>query len=390
MRLPVLVTVAAAACSVPAARGPAGPPPAPRTMPGDVKGEVRTRWLAPYVSVSTRSIGTSSTTIVQWFDADGRLARELAGPDVDAHPGYVDRLGNGPTTIYGVNGDWKITLPQKPGPAGYITATEDSRTFVHEFHPGEGEIAADVYVAGRLAGTVGPFLQYQGQDVQLGSDGSLALLTWKDEDKKTPQVVVAGPDGKVRFRADCEGPVLSPEPAPDGAGVLVHANAGGDARNTFTFYTKTGKGASLNVGPNAWPVAWVPGTATAVFSTSVGYDYRFHLIDWGSGTRGWDIPDPSPARVPGASPAVAVAGDYLLVGGLEDVDWGSRKLPVRGIHALDVKTGRAVAHWLPSPLQQAHDGGNFLKLGKRLFLAADEEFAEVSLDDIAAKTNGWK
>jgi hypothetical protein len=370
---------------------PSVPPPEPRTLPGVVKARVKTRWLAPYVSVTTRSLGGKGTTTVQWFTPDGKLARELAGPNVDAHPGYVYEYGQGKGTIHAVNGGWKIALPQKPGPAGYITATEDSRTFVHEFHPREGEVAAYVYRDGNLAGTIGPYLQYQGQDVQLGSDGSLALLVWKDEDKKTAQVVVAGPDAKVRFRVDCEGPVMSPVPALGGRGVLVQANAGGDARNTFCFYTRAGKVSSVKVGPNAGFMAWLPGTATALMHTSVGHDYRFHLIDWSTGKKLWDIPDPNPARVPGSLPPVGVVKDHLLLGGLEYVKWGDRGEPVRSLHALDPKTGRVVARWLPGPLYQpSSDGGRFLRVGKKLFLVADEEFAEVSVEDIAGRRNGWR
>src|SRR5262249_56441625 len=98
------------------------PPPAPepRELPGEVKGRrLKTWWLAPYVSVTTRSIGKAGTTTVQWFTPDVKVARELTGPNVDAHPGYVSEYREGKGTIHAVNGDWKITLPQKAGPAGY-------------------------------------------------------------------------------------------------------------------------------------------------------------------------------------------------------------------------------------------------------------------------------
>jgi hypothetical protein len=371
---------------------PAGPPPpAPRNMPGEVKGELKTRWLAPFVSAGTRRVGPARATEVRWYTDEGKVGRELAGPHVEAQPGFVYEYEGGRTTVHAINGDWKVALPKKDGPAGYLTATPDSRTFVHEFHPREGEIAADVYVEGKLADTVGPYPQYQGQDVHLGDDGSLALLIFKNGDSKVPVVVVAGPGGKVRFEAACDGPVLFPAPAPGGEGVLVQSNGGGDAPNTFTLYTRQGKGAKRTVGPNAHFVLWLPGTRTALFLTSIGHDYRFHLIDWDSGKRLWEIADPNPARVPGAFPATAAAGDYLLFGGLEDVTWGERKEAVRSIHAVDAKTGRVAARWLPSPLYQASaDGGHFLRLEKKLFLVTDEEFAEVRLADVAARRNGWR
>jgi hypothetical protein len=175
------------------------------------------------------------------------------------------------------------------------------------------------------------------------------------------------------------------------AGVLVQANAAGQARNTFTFYTGTGKASSVNVGPNAGFPAWLSATPRALMNTSIGYDYRFHLIDWGVGKEVWAIPDPGSARVPGSLPPVAVAGDYLLLGGLEYVKGGERQEPVRSLYSLDPKAEKVVAHWLPEPLYQpSGDGGRFLQLGRRLFLVADKEFAEVSVGDIVAKKKGWR
>lgn len=371
------------AASVFAPAGP--PPPEPRNMPGELKGRIKTWWVAPYVSATTHTIGSNQATTVRWFTADVRFHREVAGARVTVQPGYVYAYGE--EAVYAVNGDWKLTLPKKAGPAGYITATEDSRTFIHEFHPKEGQIAADVYVLGRLTRTIGPYVQYNGQDVQLGVDGSLALLNWRNEDKKVPQVAAFGRDGKLRFQVDCDGPVMSPVPAPDAAGVLVQANAGGEGRNTFTCYRKAGRLSSLNVGPNGRFVAWMPGTMTAVLQTSVGDEYRWHLTDWQAGTRLWDAADPSHDRVPGESPAVAVMKDYLLIGGRE---YGKQKEPARSIYAVDLKTGQVVAHWLPSPHQPSSDAGRFLKLGEKLFLVTDEEFADIDLAEIAAKKNGWK
>src|SRR5262249_40192622 len=115
----------------------ADPPPAPRTSPGAVKGKIETRWLGPYVSVTRRSVGAGGATTVRWYDSDGKLARELAGPNVYAYPGYVSVHDNGTTTIHAVNGNWQMKLPRKDGPAGSITASEDSRTFLHQFHPKE-------------------------------------------------------------------------------------------------------------------------------------------------------------------------------------------------------------------------------------------------------------
>ncbi len=367
------------------------PPLPPKNMPGQVQGQVRTCWLAPYVATTTEFVGPDRLTTVRWLTPDGRIDRDLTGPDVSPHEGFVMVCRNGATVIHAVNGKWKIDLPKKTGPDGYLTSNEDGKTFVHEFHPKEGEIAADVYAEGKLVGTVGPFIQYPGQDVRVGISGSVALLVWKDQRKKSVQVVGVGPDGQERCRANCESPVMSPQPDLDGAGVLVQSNAGGDARDTFTFYKKSVRTSSIKPGPNSRFVAWLPGTTQALFETSIGFDFRLHLIDCQNGKQLWESADPSPARVTWGSASMTIDKEYLLLGGLEYVSWGDHQEPVRSIYALDTKTGRTVAHWQPVPLfQRSSDAGRFLRLGNRLYVVTDTEFSEIDLTEIAAKRNGWK
>ncbi len=179
---------------------------------------------------------------------------------------------------------------------------------------------------------------------------------------------------------------MSPVPALDGTGVLVQTNAGGEARNTFTFYGKDGKVSSLNVGFNAHFSTWLPGSTKAVFNTSIGYDYRFHLIDWATGKRLWEVPDPNPARVPGVIPSGDAGKDYLLIGGREYV----RREPVLSLYALHPKTGQVVARWLPDPIRASAEDGLFLRLRDRLYFLTAKEFAEVNAVDIGAKRKGWR
>jgi hypothetical protein len=187
-----------------------------------------------------------------------------------------------------------------------------------------------------------------------------------------------------------EGPLTSPTPAPEGSGVLVRMNTS-ESLNTFIFYQKAGKVSSLDIGPNAEFVTWLPGTTTALMETGVGYDLRWHLIDWKTGKQLWDIADPSPARLPGTERPVAAAGNYFLIAGLEYIQGGTQRGSRRSIYAVDVNQGRVVAHWLPSPPNQASsDCGRLLRFKEKLFLVAEEEFAEIDLDDIAAKKNGWQ
>jgi hypothetical protein len=362
-------------------------------MPGKAKGKVRTYWLAPYVGVTHWSVGTTESETVRWFDRDGKLLREVSGP-YPAQPNYVCVHSEKTSTVYPVSGDWRISLPHKgsKGSEGACRATADSRTFVHQFHPKQGEIAADIYVAGKRASTIGPFPQLPSrrEGLVLGADGSVALLVAKASDDTTPQVVVVGPDGKLRFRVACERPGPFPQPAPGGAGVLVQHDAEQGRSQAFDFYTGKGKVSSLKVGAG-FVVAWLPGTAWAVMSTSVGYKHEFHLIDWGTGRRLWTIADPLAGRVEG-DPIYEVDAtrERLLFAGREQLQVKDRKVPVRRLYAVAVKTGRVVAHWLPEPVEEARDGGRFVRLGKELYLVGQDEFSLIDEADIAAHRRGWK
>jgi hypothetical protein len=352
--------------------GVAGPPPVRRTLPGTTKGEASTRWIAPYVLAARQRVGPTGLTSVRWFDENGRVVREVAGPGVDARPEYVSDHADSRTTIHGVRSDWRFVLPTKPGPSGYITAVGDA--FVHEFHPQEGEIAADIYVAGKLAGTVGPFLQYKGRDVQGAADASLAFLAWKTKDQTAAQLVVAGPDGKPRFRADCGEDVDSPIAARGGKGVLARVTTGREPPVRFRFFQEGGERASFDVGPNGGLAAWVSEAGLALFSTSIGDAYRYKLMDCTTGTTVWEIPEPV-GHCPGACSAVSVVGDRLLFAGAT-------------FAAVDVASGRIVARCQPNAAIRSSPW--FATLGDRLFVVTDEEFTEFSLADIAARQNGWQ
>ena len=357
------------------------PAPPARRLPGVTKGEVRTWWLAPYVRVTEERIAKRWTIDVRWFDSEGNVVREVSGRNVSAHSGYVSALADGKNTIYAVNGDWKFVLPKKSGRPGYITATRDSRTFLHEFHPREGQIAVDVYFRGKLVKTIGPFQQHRGESVQLSADGSMALLAWKGAEKKSMQVVVVGPGAKVCSQIDCTdsgySALHSPIAAPEATAVLLRPNVGGDAANTFLFYRESGKRSSFDV-PNGTFVAWGSRTNTALFSTGGGENEHFQLIDCTSGKPIWSIADPNPPH-PGFCCAAVIAGDYVLFHG-------------RDFAAVDRTNGRLVARWKPTRPRRpiGINAGWFRKIGSRLFVISDDEFTEFSLEDISHKKNGWK
>jgi hypothetical protein len=367
------------------------PPPNEQTMPGALKGKANSGWAAPYVHVGHVTVGKSRLTSVQWFFPDGKLRRDYSGTRVDGHAGYISDIVDGKTVIWGLSGEWKIVLPNKEGPNRSITAAPNGRSFFHQYDAAAGQIAVDVYVTGDLAGTVGPFWQYRGESVHPGADGSLGLLVWKDQDKKTTQVVAARPDGSVRMQVDCDDPVLSPVVAPGARGVLLQPN--GDNRNTFFFYTEKGKTTSYKPGPNAGCVTWLPDSVTALMSSAIGHDYRFHLVDWSTGKELWDIRDPCLARVPGSAPRVAVTKNHLLFAGREFVMVGDRQEPVHCLYAVHIKTGKTVARWRPVPPQAAQgdqDEPWFFEQGHQLYLMTRREFSEINLDDLANKKRGWQ
>jgi len=367
----------------------AGPPEVMRDMPGEVTGRVKTWWLDPNVSVTTRSIGPDRWMAIDWFADSGKLKRNLAGFDVYAQSGFVYKFGGGKTTVVGIVGDWSVEVPQKGGPAGYITGID--KTFVDEFHPEEGQIAADIYISGKLANTIGPYVQYLGEDVRVGEDGSIALLTWKTAEKKVAQVIVVGIDGKTKFASDCEPAMISPLPAPDGGGVAVRMNKGDEDRNRFVFYQVSGRKSSLVVAPNAEFATWLPGSTVALMQTSIGFEYRWRLIDWSTGKQLWEVGDFTTRRVPGTGSPVVAIGGYLLFGGLENLEEGQSNSASRRIYAVNASNGRVVAHWSPSPPSQpATDVGRFRKLGEKLYLVTEETVSEINLNDIATKKNGWQ
>ena len=391
------------------------PPPSrwPSDLPGLNGGIVDSHWVAPYVQATT----VSGRTTLTWFSKNGNIEQQTAIGDLQ--PGFVDIPGR-PQTIWGINEHWQITLPRGPSApqlAGFITSTADSRVFVHEHHPKQGQIALDIYVHGNRVNTVGPFWQYGGNDVVLNDDGSAAfLITKTNMQNDVPlsdnalrekllsnegvhaQIVVLNTNGDIRFQADCGRDVWSPIVAPDGAGVLLRPNTGTN-QNTFIWLTQQGKLHSMDISPNPECIGWIPQTHKSLFLTTIGFDAEhFVLIDWDTGERLWDISCPGRGEIlaVGLTPKLilfAVAEPYpkgvwhhvndsLLQSGTE---W------VRTFYAVDVRDGRLVARW-PGQFPHTFDADRdyFVRLGDRLYYVTADEFTELNFADIAAKKDGWK
>ncbi len=342
-----------------------------RKLPGAEKGKAEIRWIAPYVLATRYSVEGTAITTVRWFDDKGRVARELSGPGVDARTDYLLERAAPETVIHDVNGQWKLALPKKPGPAGYITAVGE--VFVHQFHPAEGQIAADVYVAGRRTGTVGPFVQYKGRGVRLANDGSSAFLTWKGSKKETVQVVVVGRDGNIRLRADCGEDADDPYAVGGGKGVLVRVVGREEPPVRFRYLHVGATWLSFDVGPNAYPMACTPQEGTVLFHTSIGEKEQFRLVDCRIGKAAWEIPSPVQYYDGVVSSALFVDDKILFVG--------------RDFAAVDVRSGKLIARWQPNVPRS--DRGWLARRKDHHFVVTREEFVEINLADIAAKSNGW-
>lgn len=362
-------------------------------LPGVSIGRANAYWIAPYVKVSEVRVGEQVTTTATWITDDG--GKRTIGV-VDFHPGFVTARENDQEVILGVNETWRIVPPKNPGPADYITSTPDSRTFVYQFHPEPGQIALDVYVHGKLAKTSGPFFQYEAEGVNLSNDGSAAMLIWKEAAKTTPQVMVLNSSGSLQFRADCNDPGYSPIAAPDGVGALLRPNAG---ENTFVWYTREGKMRSFEVSPNPRCVGWVPGTPRSLFSTNLEYRHRYHLIDWDTGKRLWDIPCPANGHALG----ICITSKFIIFSVAELYNGGPWRGAswlihnnetewIRSFYAVSIEDGKVISRWqAPFPRRLSDDDRErFVQLGKRVFYVTSREFVELSEDDIIFGKSGWK
>lgn len=343
-----------------------------RSLPGTTKGKAESWWISPYVLATKYFVAGKGLTTVSWFDESGHVTRELTGPKVDVETGYIYQWSAGRGTIHDVKGRWQFVLPKKPGPAGCVTAVGD--TFVQQYHPVEGQIAADIYLAGKLTGSVGPFIQYKGRFVRLSNDGSLAFLTWKTEEKEAVEAVVVTPEGNISFQVESGGDADDPHSVCRGKGVLLRVTGREEPPVRFRYFAPGMRWRPLDVGPNAFPIASMAIAHTVLFCTLIGYEERFKLINCATGRTHWEIASPvRPFRYT-VSQAVVIKDTILFVG--ED------------FAAVGVRDGKVVSRWQPNAPRA--DRGRLVRSGERAFLVTDETFTEVRLDDIAAQRNGWK
>ncbi|MGO8763941.1 MAG: hypothetical protein ACLQSR_02255 [Limisphaerales bacterium] len=303
------------------------PPSFGPELPGQNQVKVETYWLAPYVQVS-KEFGKTTVT---WFAQNGQIKRQA---DVDnIEPGFVDVIGHG-EIILGVNEDWEIHLPPAPkyvpsrySMSGYITSTPDSRVFVHEYHPQGGMVAEDIYVHGKLAHTVGPFVQHLADEIQLNDDGSASLMICKDKSRTTTQIVTMDTNGAVLFRGDAGSGLVGPD------GALLHPHA------------------SPDLGPNAHSIGWISGTHQCLYASNIGFDYHYELIDEDTGKKLWNVSCPG-----GYWLAIGLTPKYIIFAveelyrggpwrGDERVLQNHRTDWIRAFYTMSVEDGQVYARW---------------------------------------------
>jgi hypothetical protein len=303
-------------------------------------------------------------------------------------------MENGQRVAYGVVEPWKCVLPQRGDSEGHLDvgpdlATADSRTFIEPFNPEEGKIAVDVYVHGVLANTLGPFVQHRLSGtfgVRMNEDGSTAMLIWKDATKTTPQIVCADSNGRIKFRVECEDSDLNPIPAPDGVGALLDE----------TCYTREGEGRTVKGGSAS---AWVPGTLKSLNEAFVGGKEGYQLIDWDLGKVIWEIPFPRDGRVLAttvtARLVIFAVAEWNKHGGIRGFDLGvadGREEIIRAFYAFRTEDGRLVSRWQPHGPRRysGWDNERFMQVGKKLYFLTEDQFTELSEDDILSGKNGWE
>ena len=200
-----------------------------------------------------------------------------------------------------------------------------------------------------------------------------------------------GTNGGMQFRADCGRAIWDPLVGPEGAGVLLRPNGGGEDRNTLTWFTQRGKQCSMEVSPNAECAGWIPHTRKSLFMTSLGNESRrFQLIDWDTGRRCWDIPCPGSGELM----AMTLTPNLIILSISEPYpalpDWGKELR--RTFYAVKVQDGSLVAQWQAQFPHRSFssDRDRFLQLDDRLFYITKEEVTEINLEDITLKKHGWR
>ena len=370
----------------------AGPPPPWQDLPGEGPlGRVRARWIAPYVQHVETQVADRGVSRVTWYGSDGSVTRDVEGVVASD---FVWVAGEGGTECHATLADWTATLPEvPPGTETYLHAA-GPRVLVRDRWTDAGRVGAEVYVDGRLASTLGPFLRYRADNFETNEDGSLAVLIRATTSSSTPRIQAFAPGGRPTFEADCNGHALIVAVAPEGKGVLVEANEedGEHVQGRWSWVTKTGYASTLDLRPNPHIVAWVPGKPRALVACSVGdCPATFRLIDFAEGRVVWQADDPAARAAYRSNEQVAIEEGHVLLAGIECTVVDGIGHWQRSVYALELATGKLEASWRsPFTGPPGFSAPQFMRTAGGLFLVSDENFARFPMADLASLKNGWR
>jgi hypothetical protein len=330
---------------------------------------------------------------VEWFSRDGESMFEIDGVGTGA--GFLSKLiaapestdsaaeGNRRSTIIGLDPYWELELPDKRDRDCFICATPTSHVFLHLFHPSEGQVAVDVYRAGVLTETVGPFSETGSSRVKLAPSGAFAITLDSYEQGAATGVIVVDPKGhqSERMSIDGHGALLHTDPL--GRGVLYQA----EDRNKY--WAEPGQTpVRLDVwGGNSHVMAWAP--TQALFHEWSEDGMRFSLVDLPSGKSVWRKPAMDWLQRHGSA---VLDHDWIYL-----YEWELADERGRGgghtITVLDLKSGDSLHVWKSSRtsgrLSPPSTHARLLAVRGEIYFMTDFEFARIDRADVESHRGGW-
>ncbi len=156
----------------------------------------------------------------------------------------------------------------------------------------------------------------------------------------------------------------------------------------------------MQVIPNGYCKDWVPGTRKSLFTTSLGEEPHYRMIDWATGTELWDIVCPAD----GHALAIGLTPRLILFDVAELYEFGgpwrgdtftfrnSKKEWTRTFYAVGVDDGKVISRFKSHFSARLNLDGRdrFSRLGNKLYFVTRDEFVELSEEDILAGNNGWE
>lgn len=359
-------------------------------FPGELDGTTGAHWLAPYVFYADCWFPENRQETVRWYDDRGHLMKEISGSVRDSH-GYVSESTRDELIVHGMSGLWKVTFRPNPAyrppgkyppgvlsPDDYYYATGD--VFARQFHISDEQTKVEVYSKGKLVGSHGPFLDHKTDHAKLNEDGCTSLVTWKDDQRKTEEVLVIGPDAQIRLRMDIPKGVNIKEGRElftysEGKGVLLQLPEEQPKRRYLA--VNAGGGSQIFDLPEmAYPRADIPASDLVLFLASD--NDKLLLVHAATGAVVWDVPV-AVRHMPTIEVNVLVAEDKILVVGLD-------------VAALDLKTGKVVATWKSQwkPELDSLPRAFFTRQGGDIYIVGERQFFRLNLRDIDLKVHGWE